>query len=260
MNCKSCGKLLSEKNLHRKDRPHTGYCGICWKQGSRNHSWKGGKPKCVGCGNTLTNYRPGGRCKGCFHKFYKGENVIGWKGGKPKCKTCGKQLKSHYGKYCTEHKGILYSGENNYRWIPKRNCIECGKQLSRNANLKNSVYCKTCSHLGERSHRWQGGITKLSQSIRNSAKNKAWIQSIFKRDDYTCQICGQRGKKLHADHYPVTFAELFHRNKIANKRQAMDCAEFWDINNGRTLCVTCHKLTPTYLNNAHAKSNTYNQV
>ncbi len=35
--------------------------------------------------------------------------------------------------------------------------------------------------------------------------------------------------------------EIFYENKINNLEQAIDCSEFWDINNGRTLCKSCHK-------------------
>mgnify|MGYP001591433021 CR=1 FL=1 len=70
------------------------------------------------------------------------------------------------------------------------------------------------------------------------------------RDDYTCQICKQRGGVLNADHYPIPFSKLFEEFQKAGGA-ADDFAPFWDINNGRTLCVSCHKATPTYLVSGH---------
>lgn len=58
-----------------------------------------------------------------------------------------------------------------------------------------------------------------------------WRNSVFKRDDYTCQCCGVRGGYLEADHIKpwVAFPELR-----------------YEVSNGRTLCKTCHLKQPTH--------------
>lgn len=70
-----------------------------------------------------------------------------------------------------------------------------------------------------------------------SARYRTWRKAVFERDDYTCQGegCGSRGGELNADHIKPfsTHPEL--RFKVSN---------------GRTLCVPCHKKTPTYGRNA----------
>jgi 5-methylcytosine-specific restriction endonuclease McrA len=73
-----------------------------------------------------------------------------------------------------------------------------------------------------------------------------WRKTIFERDDYTCQMCGKRGDRLNADHYPKALSELISEHKIRSYSDARNCSELWDINNGRTLCVPCHKTTETY--------------
>ena len=84
---------------------------------------------------------------------------------------------------------------------------------------------------GENSRFWQGGITPLNFQIRGLFEYKNWFTAIFKRDDYTCQGCGERGCYLNADHIKpfARYPELR-----------------FEITNGRTLCVPCHAITPTY--------------
>ena len=36
-------------------------------------------------------------------------------------------------------------------------------------------------------------------------------------------------------------------NNIKTLEEAIRCPELWDINNGRTLCNTCHNKTKRYL-------------
>jgi len=83
---------------------------------------------------------------------------------------------------------------------------------------------------------WNKGIgDKCSayQIIKNSIEYKTWRKSIFERDNWTCQICGKRGGELNADHI---------------KRQS-DFPELrFSIDNGRTLCHSCHLKTPTFGN------------
>lgn len=84
---------------------------------------------------------------------------------------------------------------------------------------------------GELSNHWQGGKTKELKRLRNSAEYRKWRESVFVRDDYTCQFCGVRGTYLEADHIkPFAYFE----------------EERFSVENGRTLCKPCHKTTSTY--------------
>jgi len=86
---------------------------------------------------------------------------------------------------------------------------------------------------------WKG-ISPLARQIRQCFKYRQWRSDIFTRDDFTCVLCGKRGSQLEADHYPISFSEIFDRNKIKTCEQALECEEFWNINDGRTLCYKCH--------------------
>ena len=72
---------------------------------------------------------------------------------------------------------------------------------------------------------WQGGKTDTNMKVRRSSEYKLWVSQIFERDDYTCQSCGERGKKLCA-HHIVNFSNN------ENKRLFLQ--------NGVTLCKNCH--------------------
>lgn len=89
---------------------------------------------------------------------------------------------------------------------------------------------------GENCHLWKGGVTKESAKIRTSLEYKNWRRSVFERDDYTCQECGKRGGNLYA-HHQKDFALHQHLR--------------FDISNGITLCLLCHKKTDNYPKNLH---------
>lgn len=91
---------------------------------------------------------------------------------------------------------------------------------------------------------WKNNSTMRNygkRGIRLSVDNetKEWRKSIFERDDYTCQICGERGGNLNARHIK-RFIEIINDNNISTPRDARNCRELWDVNNGITLCRSCH--------------------
>jgi 5-methylcytosine-specific restriction endonuclease McrA len=60
----------------------------------------------------------------------------------------------------------------------------------------------------------------------------AWRTACLKRDNYTCIICGRtRPAPLQVDH-------IHSWSKYPSMR--------FDVKNGQTLCVPCHKRTPNY--------------
>ena len=96
------------------------------------------------------------------------------------------------------------------------------------------------SHLGEKNPMWRGGTSPLSMIVRNCSKSRKWIQDVFKRDDYICQICGLRSGE-HNAHHIKSFAQILHENNIKTLKEAENCEEFWNVDNGITLCKECHK-------------------
>lgn len=103
-------------------------------------------------------------------------------------------------------------------------------------------------YIGETHPRWvppEYRKTTLYKQIRDSVKMWEWRCAIFKRDAFTCQLCGQRGGILNADHIKQ-FAVIIMENGVRTNDEAMQCAELWSLENGRTLCKACHRQTSTY--------------
>lgn len=142
------------------------------------------------------------------------------------------------------------------------NCVECGKEFKTWPSIKKKLCSKPCiteharknpnqgvfkkghpqlntgkTHLtserikGEKNVNWKGGITPVNEKIRKSKEYKLWRTAVFERDNWTCIFCMARGGIIHADHIKpfAYYPEL---------RFAID--------NGRTLCIDCHRKTETY--------------
>lgn len=167
-----------------------------------------------------------------------------------------KMSESHKSNLAKAHVGIRHSletiekirlkkigqmvGNKNPAWKGgKPNCFDCGEKLSRRRVKDFTKRCRVCSSkrmVGSLSPNWRGGATPKNQIIRTSKEYKLWRVAVFTRDNYTCIWCGVKcgnGKKvfLNADHIKP-FA-LFPELRFA-------------IDNGRTLCVDCHRKTDTF--------------
>ncbi len=101
-------------------------------------------------------------------------------------------------------------------------------------------------------HSYIDGRTDLHHKLYNIIEYKLWRESIFKRDNHTCQDCGLIGCRLES-HHKTPFAKLLKEflkeynqfSPIEDKETLIGLAikykPFWDIDNGITLCKDCHK-------------------
>lgn len=133
------------------------------------------------------------------------------------------------------HQGFIMSAEQKI----KIGLASKGRRwtLKQRENYRKSKINKPIIKLQGKNHwNWQGGKNSENLKIRHSVEYKLWRTAVFERDNFTCIWCGEHGGKLNADHIKsfARFPEL---------RFAID--------NGRTLCVPCHKSTHSYLNRWH---------
>jgi hypothetical protein len=113
---------------------------------------------------------------------------------------------------------------------------------------KIKVRKKVPSIRGAGNPQWKGGKTDLGRAIRSLPEYTSWRTDVFQRDKWTCVQCRRKGCRkviIHTDHVQ-RFADLIEKFSIKTTGDAIACAALWDVNNGRTLCIDCHKQTPTW--------------
>lgn len=87
--------------------------------------------------------------------------------------------------------------------------------------------------------------TLLNVAIRQTEKYAQWRSSVFQRDGFKCVWCNATNLQFNADHIR-SFATLLKEYRITSIEEALKCNELWNVENGRTLCVNCHRKTDTY--------------
>ena len=166
------------------------------------------------------------KCK-CGNTFYK---TIDTFKRQPHCKECGYKRISE-----------MQKGENN-TFYGKKHSKETLKVLSefhkgKQCGSDNPMYGRR----GKDSPNYNPNITdEEREKGRNIEGIQEWRKGVYKRDNYTCQKCGDnKGGNLVAHHLDGYHWDKEHRT---------------DINNGATLCVCCHKsFHKTYGNHDNTK-------
>jgi 5-methylcytosine-specific restriction endonuclease McrA len=82
------------------------------------------------------------------------------------------------------------------------------------------------------------GLSSENSRIRVTKEYIEWRKNVFRRDDFTCQLCGIKGVTLNADHIKSFSGHPELR---------------FELSNGRTLCIACHKKTDNYGSKARLK-------
>lgn len=96
-----------------------------------------------------------------------------------------------------------------------------------------------------------GGKTLLCDTLRSITEYKLFRKAVLRRDRFECVLCGARQTDvfspvtLYVDHV-TPFSDIIEKHRITSVEDARQCAELWDVSNGRTLCRDCHFKTDTY--------------
>src|SRR5574344_118033 len=140
------------------------------------------------------------------------------------CNDCGEEISEKWPRMQYEEEDIHYCRECAFirGLIDSKTYMEwCG--------ISNKNYHAGVSPDGE-AVIWAGSKTppweRTNREIRNSQEYADWRTQVFERDNYTCQHCKKVGGKLNAHH-------IKEFSKYPDKR--------FDVDNGLTLCVECHK-------------------
>jgi len=70
-----------------------------------------------------------------------------------------------------------------------------------------------------------------SQRIRRTKKWAKWRMAVYKRDNFTCQLCGRKGPRTRLEPHHI-YPKARYKKKV------------FDVDNGITLCRKCHRYTP----------------
>jgi hypothetical protein len=127
-----------------------------------------------------------------------------------RCKDCRDKLINHLYKTCPNC-DCKFKAKNYIQTFCSKKCFKI--------NLQFKV-------LSEENPNWKGGMKSSNQIGRYSVIHREWIRKVFERDNYTCQHCGQIGDKLNAHHI---------------KQWAKHKSKRFELSNGITLCVVCHR-------------------
>jgi hypothetical protein len=117
--------------------------------------------------------------------------------------------------------------------------VSCGCLHDELSSKRMIVWAK--EHKRERHWNWKGGISSLYDEVRRFLKSINWARDVYRKDNYTCQRCGDStGHNLNA-HHMVLIKNLIIYYNIKTVEEAMNCPAFRSILNGITLCKKCHK-------------------
>jgi len=151
--------------------------------------------------------------KSCYYKFGNFKQLI-------KYCYCGKEIKVYpsrlklgRGKYCSKKCSDPFT-------------LLDGIKGKKTRWKKNDPRIKR----GKDHYAWLGGIYQTNKELRKSPQYKRWHRAVLKRDNYICQFCKQRGRKLNVDH---------------RKPFALYPTLRFNLDNGQTLCISCHLLKTT---------------
>jgi len=205
VNCETCNKDFN-KDLNSIKKSKHNFCSIDCK-----HAWQ-------------QSNKVEFKCDVCNKEFYV-----------PKSKSHGK---NHYcSKECQK---IGYKGDvvYNYNGVICK-CDNCGIEYEKDRCMyiqnKNNFCSKECYFKYKKDNAKGASLTVL---LRVTPKALQWKKDILKRDDYTCQKCGE--DQYIQIHHIKHFSKLVKELNIKTLEEGEKCEALWDLDNGISLCVECH--------------------
>jgi len=209
--CKKEFKLSLSRFKNGEGKYCSNTCAGIAQSGNKNHQWNGGKIKCI--------------CEFCYKEFESIPSRI--KKGE---KYCSKKCSDNASK--TSIKCICKICKTEFERSPSK--------IKLNGDKYCSHKCLGIAQSGKGGSNWKGGVTPLKIIFRTSKEYADWRISCMARDKFTCQTCGKKGGMLNV-HHIKTVKDIFKEYDIKTRSDFINCDELWDMDNGITLCIDCHK-------------------
>jgi len=247
------------KNIFNRKPSEISNINFCSRKCFNNYRKSNNKGKFVKCSVcTKIHYRTPTNLKKdryfcsreCFYNYMlslKGEKAPNYKNRllHKKCVVCYKEFETYLkNQNCCSKK----CGYASQRKKVELKCTYCAKSFETQASKKYwhdkrgctnffcSMKCKKIYHVGENHPKYivnRSKIKNVDKSIRWSKDMVLWRKSVYTRDNYMCQICGDNSSKNNKVVLNAHHIKRFNDYKLLR----------FDVNNGITLCELCHKLT-----------------
>lgn len=173
------------------------------------------------------------------------------------CKCCKKLFNNK--KSLSNH--IRY-GCSSIKKISNILCKYCNKFMIKRKPSEQGLFCdkicygkwKSINFTGKNAPNFKHGNCKNYLLIRANKVYRTWVLHVFKKDNFTCQNCGDNECGNLEAHHIYPFAKLCYENNVYTVEDAKKCEKLWDLTNGVTLCKICHKKTENYGYNKFTKT------
>jgi len=178
------------------------------------------------------------------------------------CKRSRNEINYFTGKHHSKISKDRISKTKKKNKVPHKNNCSCVICKLKTRKIKSSMVlhkidcnCYGCKmarrELRKEKHwNWKGGISRLSNIVRSLKESGEWREEIFRRDEYTCRICGNHGyvgngKSVYLEAHHIKPFRIILKEFLATYKLSLNnilnYKEFWDLSNGITLCTKCHK-------------------